>query len=110
MQSPCADRPVRVIVLGAGAGGVEIAFTLLARLGRAGLEPRVTLLDGGARILPGYPDSLVARVLRQARSRGVEVRTGVRAVAVEPGRLVLAELAADIGPLLHAGDRAAAPR
>ncbi len=91
MKSPRADRPLRVIVVGAGVGGVEIAFALLARLSRAGLEPRVTLLDGGARILPGYPDGLVARVLRKARSRSVEIRTGARAVAVEPGQLALAD-------------------
>jgi len=90
-QSAGADRPFRVIVVGAGSGGVEIAFTLLARLNRAGLEARVTLLDGGARILPGYPEGLVARVLRQARSRRIEIRTGARAVAVEAGQLALAD-------------------
>ncbi len=90
-QSPGADRPLRVTVVGAGSGGVEIAFTLLARLSRAGLEARVTLLDSGARILPGYPEGLVARIVRQARARGIEIRTGARVVAVEAGQLALAD-------------------
>jgi selenide,water dikinase len=45
----------RVIVVGAGAGGVEVAFALAARLGGpSGRGVAVTLLEAGPRVLPGY--------------------------------------------------------
>jgi len=69
-------RP-RVIVVGAGAGGVELAFALRARLEREGVEgSRITLLEHGPAVLPGYPRSTAARVERNARARGIEVRCG----------------------------------
>jgi len=85
---PRGGHPLRLLIVGGGAGGVEIAFTLLARLGRGGAEARATLLSGGSRILADYPESLVRRVLRRARASGIDVRNGVRAVAAEAGVLV----------------------
>ncbi len=71
--------PVRVVVVGAGAGGVELAFTLERRLrGRGVTGLSVALLEGGDRILAGYPESLRRRVLAQAVRRGITVRTGCR--------------------------------
>jgi selenide,water dikinase len=84
-------EPLRVLIVGGGAGGVEIAFTLLQRLRRGGAEARATLLSGGPRILADYPEGLAHRVLRRARASGIDVRNGVRAVAAEPGVLVSAD-------------------
>jgi selenide,water dikinase len=80
-----------VVVVGGGAGSVEIAFTLIERLRRGGVEARATLLSGGSRILADSPEGLVRRVLRRAHARGIEVRTGVRAVAAEAGVLVCSD-------------------
>ena len=91
IRSLPAGGPRRVLVVGGGAGGVEVAFTLLERLKRTGIPARVTLLNAGSRILAGYPASLARRVLRQARAKGVEIRDGVSAVAAEPATLALAD-------------------
>jgi len=85
------DASLRVLVVGGGAGGVEIAFTLRERIVRRRASVHVTLLNGGARILAGYPDSLVRRVQRRAAACGIELRDGVRAVAAEDGWLALAD-------------------
>ncbi|HKZ08788.1 MAG TPA: FAD-dependent oxidoreductase, partial [Methylomirabilota bacterium] len=46
----------RVVVVGAGAGGVELSFAMRARLARAGVrDVAVTLLEAGPRVLTGYP-------------------------------------------------------
>ena len=74
---------LEVVVVGAGAGGVELAFCLESRLRRAGAEPAITLLDGGDRILRGYSDGLVRRVEARAAARGVRILTGSRVAAVD---------------------------
>lgn len=73
------SRPFRGVVVGGGAAGVELAFTVRARLVREGVrEPRVTLVEGGPRILPGRSERLVALALEAARARGIEVVTCAR--------------------------------
>src|SRR3984893_17975768 len=53
----------RMIVVGAGAGGVEVAFALTARLrDEPGRRVDVLLLEAGPRVLPGYAASAARRV------------------------------------------------
>src|SRR5215468_7675215 len=45
-----------VVIVGAGAAGVELAFAIRVRLEREGVEgARVILLERGPSMLPGYP-------------------------------------------------------
>jgi selenide,water dikinase len=84
--------PPRLSVVGAGAGGVELAFALRERLRREGEEhARVTLVDGSSRILPGGSDSLARRVLRICRQLGVALRLGSPVTGVDPDSLQLAD-------------------
>ena len=84
-------EPVAVAVVGAGAGGIEVALALDRRLRDCGAEPRVTLVERGPDVLDGYE----ARVRRRARGillrRSVEVVLDAEAVAVEPGGLRFAD-------------------
>jgi len=75
-------RPVRVVVVGGGAGGVELAFCARERLLADGaVAVEVTVLDAG-RILPGRSDEERSRVLAAAEARGIVVREGVAVVSV----------------------------
>lgn len=77
------DGRLDVAVVGGGAGGVELAFTIEHRLARvAGPGVRVTLLDGRPAILAGYPESLRRRIGRHADRRGIGIRTDTRVTAV----------------------------
>ncbi len=77
-------RP-RIVIVGAGAGGVELAFALQARLEREGVrDGRVALLEAGPSVLPGYPRTTARRVEDNARARGIEIRC--RARVAEVGR------------------------
>lgn len=89
-EAPLAS-PARAAIVGAGAAGTEIALCLDAALrGHFGAgRHRITLLHAESHILPGYPDRFRRRVGRELARRGVRLRTGIRAVAVGPGRVEL---------------------
>ena len=88
-----ADRdgsPFRVVVVGGGAGGVELAFTFLERLRTAGCGPIEThLINTGPRILAGYPASLARRAQRAAVQRGIRIHCGRRVQEARPHEVVL---------------------
>lgn len=87
-REPPVD-PVRVVVVGGGAGGVELAFTLEHRLRSLGAGVDVRLMDGGPRILGTYSASLRRRVRRNARRRGIEITCERRVEAVDPDAVLL---------------------
>jgi selenide,water dikinase len=80
---------VRLVTVGGGAAGVELAFTLRARLRAAGVTPHVTVLADGDRILPGDAPRAAKRVRREAEQRGIAIRMHARVGAVEPDAVVL---------------------
>src|SRR5262249_46269379 len=74
----------RLVVVGAGAGGVELACAFRARLNRFGLPgASVTLLERGSRILPGYPCSATRRIERHAEAHRIETRCQVSVARAE---------------------------
>jgi selenide, water dikinase len=87
-----------VVVVGAGAAGVELGFTLRARIAAIGVAPRVTVLAAGAEVLPGEPAHVGRRVRREAAARGITIRTRMPAVAVDPDAVVCEHerIAADV--------------
>ncbi len=83
------DGVFRVTVVGGGAGGVELAFTLRRRLLDEGREVEVTLLHAGPSLLEGFPASLGRRAAREAAACGIQVSTGVRVSAAVDGAVEL---------------------
>ena len=76
--------PFQVVVVGAGVGGVELAFAVQARLDKDTETPvRVTLIDSRERILPRYPRALVRRIERLSARRGIVIRNSVRVAAID---------------------------
>ena len=79
-----------IAVVGGGAGGVEIAFTIRERLRARGADPDVTLIEAADEVLPGASPSLVTRVRAAAEGRGVRVLTGRPVDRVAAGFVSLA--------------------
>ncbi|MGH0033073.1 MAG: selenide, water dikinase SelD [Myxococcota bacterium] len=73
----------RIAVVGAGAAGSELAFTLQARARSMGLAPRIVVVGSDPRLLAGLAPRVGARLEREARRRGIELRLAstVRAVS-----------------------------
>lgn len=79
------DLPGRVVVLGGGTTGCELAQAL-ARLGGA-----VSVVETAQRLLPGEDPAASALVTDALRRDGIDVHTGASAVRVEDGRVRLAD-------------------
>ncbi len=84
-----AGRTVRVVVMGAGAAGFELACCLEARLRTAGGRPRVLLADRGEAPLRGSPLPVIAAAREVLSERGIEFRGGMEPEAVEADRVIL---------------------
>jgi len=76
----------RVVVVGGGAGGVELSFTLQARLSKEIDRPLVVqLVHSGKRLMAGYPSGLARRIRRNAVRRGIQIEPDRRVVGVDEG-------------------------
>jgi len=83
-----------IAVVGGGVSGVELAGELadLRRMRPDGWRiPRVTLVDGGARLLSHMPERVGARALAALTDQGVDVRLRCRVRAAHPEGLSLLE-------------------
>ena len=86
--------PLNFVIIGGGPTGVELAGAIseiskhvLSTDFRASdpRRARITLLEGGPRVLPSYTEDLSASAQRQLEQLGVEVRTNTRVTNIEPG-------------------------
>lgn len=80
---------VRIVIVGGGAAGFETALCLGARLRQTNPPERfqVTVVDGGDRVLAEHPEAVQRRGRDLLRERGVQIRLGVRAEAVDDFRV-----------------------
>lgn len=106
--SDALPQQTRVVIVGGGATGVELAAELCnaakARVdygvvGFASSAVLVTLLEAGPRILPALPERLASRAAAELLAMGVEVRTRVAVVSSEStgmqtsdGEVILADI------------------
>ncbi len=79
----------RLLVVGGGAAGVEVAFALEARLRER--RARVTLVEQDETVLRASPRSLRWRVLAAATRRGIEVRVGARVGRIDRDAALLTD-------------------
>jgi NADH dehydrogenase len=86
------------VIVGGGPTGVELAGAirdisrLYMRKDFRHIDPakaRVTILEGGPRILMAYPDDLIQKAMRQLQELGVEVHTNQRVTDIQPGCVIV---------------------
>ena len=86
-----ADEHVNIVIVGAGATGVELAaelYNAAAALGYYGLEVfdetrlKVTLIEAGPRILPALPEKLAQAAHDELKALGVDVRVSTKVTEV----------------------------
>lgn len=92
-QQPQPGAWPRVLILGGGAAGVELAFGIKARLMSRfeEIHPHVTLIDDHSSVLPrGYPRSTVRRIQLEAKMQNVTLCCGHKVEKVDPQQVQLA--------------------
>ena len=92
-------EPVKVVIVGGGATGVELAAELTeavdefasygSQLRQMGRPVRICVVEAARRLLGGLPQDLAARVHGDLVERGVEVRLNHSVAKVERNRVVL---------------------
>ena len=92
---------LRVVVIGAGAGGVELTLALQDRLRRLaaarGLDPAAlsfTIVGAAPHLLPALNPAVRRKLARVAGARDVDIRLGVAVERIGPETLYLADGAA----------------
>ena len=78
----------RVVVVGAGSGGIEVAFALRKQL-PATPGGHVTLVEAGPAVLPAGSDRMRRLVERLLRDYGIETHVGRRFTSSEAGTVRL---------------------
>ncbi|MFY0634046.1 MAG: selenide, water dikinase SelD [Vannielia sp.] len=86
-ESPGAGR---VVVIGAGVAGVELAMAAHHRLAATGLSPKVALVDAGP-ALAALGGSARARLFETLRRAGITLHEHAAVTRIDPGEVVLAE-------------------
>jgi len=99
-RDPAADAHVRIVIVGGGATGVELAAELYnsaAALRHYGLEVfdesrlQVTLIEAGPRILPALPERIADAAREELEALGVRVLPGVRVTEAAPHAILTAD-------------------
>ena len=79
----------RLVLIGAGVGGVELALASAHRLRAEGAQPQITVLEREATLLPNIGAAARATLLRHAEAAGIVFRTGTTATAIGPASVTL---------------------
>ena len=85
------ETPLKVVVVGGGAAGVEVTLCLEARLQTQGLTTQVTLVDSGSTILRGYLPGTIRKATDYFARRQIAIRSNVRVDNVTDSSLNLSD-------------------
>ncbi len=90
-----ATRALKIGIVGAGAGGVELALSvqvalkrMLEELKRGGQSPELHLFSASSDLLPTLSTSTRARFRRVLEARGIAFHAGRAVVEVRPGSVI----------------------
>ncbi|TKD64850.1 selenide, water dikinase SelD [Cobetia marina] len=81
-----AERPLDIVLVGGGAGGVELLLAIQQRLAAElpdTLAPNLTLITRGQRLLPTHSPEVSAALATTLHERGIQVHFGEEITAVE---------------------------
>lgn len=91
-----SGREVKIVVIGGGPSGVELAAELnsfakkvTTKYSKRYVKPKVTLIEGSERLLPIFDPVLSVKVLKRIYKMGVNVRLSTKVNACEKHKVCL---------------------
>ena len=84
-----APQPLQVVVVGAGAAGVEVVLAMQHRIAGDGGRATFTLIGDGTTILGVHPPGVQQRFMAILQHQGISVRLDTAVDRVAPGSLLL---------------------
>jgi len=84
-----APRPLQVVLVGAGAAGVEVVLAMQHRIAGDGGRATFTLIGDGPTILGVHPPGVQQRFMAILQHQGISVRLDTAVERVAPGSLLL---------------------
>ena len=87
LESAQPAAPLRLVVIGGGATGCEIAANAENLVRNARGAANITLLVAGERLLEQFPWGAARRLERALRERGIEIRYRTRVESVAAGKV-----------------------
>ena len=79
----------RLVIIGGGVGGVELALASHHRLTGLGRTPSITIVERGAAALPNIGRAARARLLHHAERAGIRLVTGAEAARIGADHVAL---------------------
>ena len=76
-------RPLRIVIAGGGAAGVELAFAMHSRWGARFAPVQITLVDSQTTLLTGHRPRVAAIIGRYLEDKGIAWHTGLRVTGVD---------------------------
>ncbi len=84
-----APAQPRLVIIGAGVGGTELAMASAHRLQSHGLQPHITLLERSDTVLPHIGSGARAALMAQLKHYNINVMTGTEPASVSPTTVTL---------------------
>ncbi len=85
-----APKEPRLVIVGGGVGGVELALASEHRLTASGRRAQITVLQSGPRALPGVSDRARARLLKACADHGIAIALNSNAASASSDGVTLA--------------------
>jgi len=79
----------RLVIIGGGVGGIELALASAHRLRQGGARPAVTVVERAGAVLPNIGAAARAVLLRHAEAAGIRLITGAEALQITAGAVLL---------------------
>ena len=85
-------HPPRILLVGGGAAGTELAFTIDARLRRAGIKPSLAIITGDEELLGGASRRTRRAIARETAARKIETIASKRVLRADASGVVVASV------------------
>lgn len=85
------SKEIALVVVGGGAAGIELAFTLGSRLETCGLYPNISIVSESHSILATYPKQVVNHAMKEIERRDIKIITGQHVSGVESNAVLVGD-------------------